>query len=214
MSSLSDPETRHEMLRESAQERRLLDQLIPIAVVILGIHGLIAYLLNISALRALSYLLLTTPLPLAYSAPEIASRVTVTLHYQDGARITRPVTRHDFMKIKGPLQRRTALIYIFTRPAALGERLVSPALDHLFCEPGVLLSELELHREVSLTSISWEVRYLRAQEGEMTSTSASTPPQYARYLCESRQLELSRARLSHKHPLQRLPTTRGAEGLK
>ena len=133
--------------------------LLPTLVVILGIHGLIGNILDIKASRALSYLLLTTPLPLAYSSPEISARVDVTGIYRDGHQVSRSVTRAELGQISGPFQRRTPLIYLFTRPHQLGAPLVHPALEYLFCTPAVALSEFGLTRSTPLRSLSWRVSY-------------------------------------------------------
>ena len=133
--------------------------ILPTFVVALGVHGLIGYLLDIKSSRALSYLFLSTPLPFAYSSPEISAQLEVTGEYLDGHTTTRPVTRAELGKISGPFQRRTPLIYVFTQPRQLGAELVNPTLDYLFCAPGVALTELGLARSRPLKSISWRVSY-------------------------------------------------------
>ena len=133
--------------------------LFPTLVVALGLNGLIGHLLDIKTSQSLSYLLLTTPLPLAYSSPEISAQVEVTGVYRDGYRVSRSVTRAELGEISGPFQRRTPLIYVFTRPHQLGVQLVHPTLTYLFCTPGAALAELRLKRSAPLDEISWRVSY-------------------------------------------------------
>ena len=133
--------------------------LLPTLVVALGLNGLIGHLLDIKTSQSLSYLLLTTPLPLAYSAPEISAQVEVTGIYQDGYRVSRQITRAELGAISGPFQRRTPLIYVFTRPHQLGAQLVHPTLTYLFCSPAAALAELGLARSAPIDEISWRVSY-------------------------------------------------------
>ena len=157
----------------SVMRTLLARRLLPVLVVVLGLHGLIGHLLNLNASRALSYLLLTTPLPFAYSAPEIAAKIDVRGHYEDGHTMSRVVTRAELGKLSGPFQRRTPLIYVFTRPHQLGAQLVDPTLEYFFCAPGVALSEMGFTRSAPLHSLSWRVTY------QGLATSASWTYHYA-----------------------------------